>query len=282
MHCIAKHLWLTACLCGGTFFHHPSAARAQVEGPSAESVLLAIDSGVAASIVAELERSENLLCPRCVGPVRGLLGDERYEVRVAAAWWIAKRPQAAQAAADAAAAVAGDDSVAVRNAADVLGALGRPSAVAALANAVQRGSLSVEARVHAARALGAIGHPDANPALAQAMQDGSPELRRQAIASWMQIRTQVDAAPVVALIDDEDVTVRRKAAAVVGSLRDAVGRVALQARLANDEDAAVRRNAAWALGQIGDLQSRSTLEAAMNDGSGLVRLTARAALRALR
>jgi HEAT repeat protein len=271
---------LAATVFCGALNAHQTSARAQ--GATAESVTLAVESDVASSIIAELERSENLLCPRCVGPVLGLLGDDRYEVRVAAAWWIAKRPQRRQAASNAVAAVASNDSDTVRNAADVLGALGHPDAVAGLSAAVQRGGLSAEARVHAARALGAIGHPDANPALTAAMQDASPELRYEAIASWIQIRGQTDAAPVVGLVDDAEPMVRRKAAAAIGVLRDEVGRVALQSAVGHDEDAATRRNAAWALGRIGDGRSRDVLRAATDDPSGLVRVTARVALRYLR
>jgi len=257
-------------------------ASARAQGATAETVTQAVESDVASSIIAELERSENLLCPRCVGPVLGLLDDDRYEVRVAAAWWIAKRPQARQAGSNATSAVASNDSTTVRNAADVLGALGNPNAVAALSAAAQRGGLTVEARVHALRALGAIGHPNANPALGAVMQDASPELRYEAVSAWLGIRGQADAAPVIGLVDDADPMVRRKAAAAVGSLRDPEGRVALQSALGNDEDAAVRRNAAWALGRIADGRSRDVLQAATGDASGLVRLTARVALRALR
>ncbi len=280
MICAKKKVLAVAALCCGALWVQLPAARAQ--SATAESVIEAVDSGVASSIVAELERSENLLCPRCAGPVLGLLDDDRYEVRVAAAWWLAKRPQRRQAASAAMSSVAGNDSDAVRNAADVLGALDHPDAVSALSAAVQRAGLTVEARVHAARALGAIGHPDANPALVAAMQDASPELRYQAVASWVRIRGQADAAPVVDLVDDADATVRREAAAAIGLLRDEAGRIALQSALGHDEDAATRRNAAWALGRIGDGRSRDVLRAAADDPSGLVRITARVALRLLR
>jgi HEAT repeat protein len=44
----------------------------------------------------------------------------------------------------------------------------------------------------------------------------------------------------------------------------------------------VRRNAAWALGKLGQSASRDVLYAAQTDASGLVRMTAKAALAALR
>nr|MBA3817892.1 HEAT repeat domain-containing protein [Deltaproteobacteria bacterium] len=49
-----------------------------------------------------------------------------------------------------------------------------------------------------------------------------------------------------------------------------------------DTDAFVRRNAAWALGRLGDAASRSALTRATTDLSGLVRMTAKAALAQLR
>ena len=90
------------------------------------------------------------------------------------------------------------------------------------------------------------------------------------------------AEAAVALIDDGDARVRAKAAAVVGELREASGRTALEAQLASDPDPGVRRNAAWALGRIGDPASRAALEAAENDESSLVRMTAHAAKYQLR
>ena len=79
-----------------------------------------------------------------------------------------------------------------------------------------------------------------------------------------------------------DVQIQGKAAAVVGELRDADGRVALEQQLATDSDPVVRRNAAWALGRIGDEASRDVLTVAKDDPSSLVRLTARAAIYKLR
>ena len=114
------------------------------------------------------------------------------------------------------------------------------------------------------------------------MQDSNATVRLTAVNAWLEIRKQADAAPVVALVADSDVLVRRAAASVVGNFRDASARTALEDVLVNDADPAVRRNAAWALGRIGDAASRPALEAAVNDSSGLVRGVARAALAEVR
>ena len=65
-------------------------------------------------------------------------------------------------------------------------------------------------------------------------------------------------------------------------LRDAAGRVQLEALVVNDPDATVRRNAAWALGEIGQRASLAALEAASNDASPLVRGVAKASRQSLR
>ncbi len=262
-----------------------TAARAQ-SGPSStlrlESV---IDSTSGDAIVAEIERADALVCTECVPLIVPLLDDPRQNVREAAAWWIARRPQRKQTAAgNAYAAIHGGDTDAARNAADVLGVFLDRAAIPELADAYTvNGALEPEARAHIMAALGRIGHTDADPTLSAAMAtDTAPMVRAAAAAAWLEIRGQVDAAPVIALITDSDVAVRRTAAAVIGGLADGAGRVGLEARLADDADSAVRRNAAWALGQIGDRGSQAALEAALLDRSGLVRMTARLALRKVR
>jgi hypothetical protein len=77
-------------------------------------------------------------------------------------------------------------------------------------------------------------------------------------------------------------TVRAEAATVAGAMKAAAGRAALEALVVSDPSPSVRRNAAWALGKIGQAASRGALMKASGDESSLVRLTARAALAALR
>jgi len=257
--------------------------EAQADKSSHASIRAAIATDSPAAITGELEKAEHLWCGACIETVMALLDHPDYGVREVAAWWFTRRPaQEKQLAEGSIAALYGSDSVAARNGADVLGAFQRPSAIPALSDAVVRADLSAQARAAAAKALGLIAHIDANPALALAMQDTDATVRAAAVHSWVAIRKQQGAAPVVGLVGDAEVSVRREAAAVVGEFREAAARVELEARLASDPDSSVRRNAAWALGRIGDSASRSVLEEARYDESGLVRSVARAALSQLR
>ncbi len=252
-------------------------------GASARSVRRAIQSDVPSAIIGELEKAEYLWSAAVINDVMQLLDHGDYSVREVAAWWFARRPaQKKELAGSSLAYLLNDDSVKVRNAADVLGTFRDPNAIEGLSAAVLRTDIDADARVAVVRALGTIGHAAASPALATAMQDASAAVRVEAVNAWLEIRKQQDAAPVAALVNDDDALVRRAAASVVGNFRDSSGRVALETRLASDSDPAVRRNAAWALGRIGDPASRSALEAARTDESGLVRGVARAAVAELR
>ena len=250
------------------------ATRAEVAGT--------IRNGNADAIIAILEKAENMVSTtETIVLVEGLLGHQDYRVREVAAWWFARRPahmtrlsqQARQTLATA-------DSVAIRNAADMLGTFRHPRAVTLLSQTATRGDISAEARRAAVRALGTIGHPAGASALASAMSDADAGVRLQAVLSWAEIRRQDHAVPVVELLDDGDAAVRRAAAGVIGKYREASARVKLEATLADDPDALVRRNAAYALGRIGDRASREALAtAADSDESSLVRAYARHAHR---
>lgn len=252
-------------------------------GSSYSQVQNAINTHGAGAIISELERAERLICPACVAPVMKLLDDDDYSIREVAAWWISRRPaQKKQVTAMAVQRLATGNSIEVRNAADALGTFRHPQAIAPLAAAYQRSGLSDEARSHIMFALGTIGYITADDTLAAGMSDPSADVRMQAVSAWIQIRGQKDAAPAVALVNDPNTAIRRKAASAIGFLRDPAGRTALEAQVLNDPDPAVRRNAAWALGQIGDLASADVLQKATQDESSLVRATARVAKRALR
>ncbi len=257
--------------------------EARADTSSHAGIRAAIASDSPEAIAGELEAAEYLVCGGCIETVMALLDHPEYTVREVAAWWFTRRPaQEKELAEGSIAALYGSDSIAARNGADILGAFERSSAIPALSDAVVRTNLSAEARAAAAKALGLIAHLDANPALGLAMQDTDATVRAAAVHSWLNIRKQQGAAPVVGLVDDTDTAVRRGAAAVIGEFREATARTDLEARLASDQDVVVRRNAAWALGRIGDPASRAALEQARYDESGLVRSVARAALSALR
>jgi HEAT repeat protein len=252
-------------------------------GGSAARIRNAVQSGSVDAIVAEVERTERLVCAGCIDAVTDLLDHDRYEVREVAAWWFAKRPLlAADIKARSLDDLRGNDGRVVRNAADFLGTLRHKDAVPALAAAAARSDLGPDARRHVVRALGTIAHTSANPALTAAMRDADAGVRLAALVGWVDVRGQQGAAPAVGLVADSDATVRAKAAAVIGSLRDAGGRAALEAAVTSDTNPSVRRNAAWALGRIGDAASRTALQAAAQDASPLVASTAKAALQSLR
>lgn len=252
-------------------------------GSSSAEIDRAIRTNHPDAIIGELERAEYLWCGGCIDSVRGLLDHPEYAVREVAAWWFARRPyHKDQLSAESIATLESGDSIAVRNAADVLGTFRHPRAIPALSAVVTRMDLDPEARMASVRALGTIGHPAANPALAAAMGDPSAVVRATAVRAWFQIRGQSLATPVVPLLADTDTVVRRESAAVVGQFRDAEGRAALEDLVLNDPDPAVRRNAAWALGEIGDSASYDVLTQAMDDPSPLVRGTARVARGQLR
>ncbi len=252
-------------------------------GSSYSQVVTAINTNGPATIIAELERAERLVCPACVAPVMKLLDDDRYTVREVAAWWLARRPaQKKQVTEMSLQRLTSGSSVEVRNAADALGTFRHPQAIAPLAAAYGRSGLSDDARAHIMFALGTIGHISADDTLARGMADSSADVRLQAVSAWIEIRGQKNAAPAVALVSDANTEVRRKAAAAIGQFSDPAGRSALEAQVLNDPDPVVRRNAAWALGQIGDLASADVLQQATQDESSLVRATAKVAKRALR
>jgi HEAT repeat protein len=252
-------------------------------GGSAARIRNAEQSGSVDAILAEVERTERLVCGGCIDVVMDLLDHDRYEVREVAAWWFAKRPALAdQIKARSYDDLRGSDGRLVRNAADFLGNQRGHDSVAALAAAATRPDLSPEARRSVVRALGTIAHSSANPALTAAMADSDAGVRAAALDGWLRILGQRGAAPAVALVTDGDAGVRARAAAVIGNLREAGGRAALESVVATDSDPVVRRNAAWALGRIGNAGSRSVLDAASRDSSPLVRATAKAALRGLR
>jgi hypothetical protein len=252
-------------------------------GGSASRIRAAQQGGSVDAIIAEVERTEKLVCGSCIDVVMDLLDHDRYEVRQVAAWWFAKRPELArEVKARSYDDLRGGDARLIRNAADFLGTQRGKDAVSALATAAARRDITPEARAAVVRALGTIAHTSANAALTAAMADPDASVRAAALTGWQGVRGQQGAAPAVALVGDADAGVRARAAAVIGGLREASGRAALEAAVTSDADPAVRRNAAWALGRIGDAASRSALQAASSDSSPLVASTARAALRGLR
>jgi len=260
----------------------PSVALAG-KGGSAAQIKAAVASTSTDAIIAELERTESLICDECVQIVTGLTEDSRYEVREVAAWWFARRP----ALKDMLAAQFSDDlatggTLKVRNAADFLGGTKTYAALPQLRAAIHRGDLGSDAKLALVRAAGAIAHVRGNEVLSTAMADGDARVRGAAVTAWRDVLDQPSAQPIVALLADPDADVRARAATVVGGMTEQSARPALEAIVLHDPDSFARRNAAWALGQLGNAASRPALVQASADKSTLVRGAAKAALSSLR
>jgi HEAT repeat protein len=260
----------------------PSSALAGKGGSNA-LIKAAVASGSQDAIIAEVERTEGLMCSECVQTVTNLTEDSRFPVREVAAWWFAKRPaleklMAAQMIDDLKLA----DAWHVRNAADFLGAAVEYTALPALRVAITRSDLTTEAKLAIVRAVGYLGHIDGNGILQHAMADADPTVRAAAIVAWRDVLGQTSVAPVEPLLADSDANVRAHAATVVGAYGDPNARAALEQLVVADPSDVVRRNAAWALGKIGSIASRQALTTASADSSGLVRGVAKAALATLK
>lgn len=253
------------------------------KGGSAGQIRSAVASGSVDAIVAEIERAEALVCGECVPVMTDLLDHARYEVREAAGWWFAKRPalkkeMVAQMVSD----LGTQSGAQARNAADFLGAVRAVDQVNALSSAYDRNAGSMEVRFAIVRAAGAMSSRAGSGLLVKGLGDADPTVRALAASSWRKLRGQTEAAAVLPLLADGDAGVRAAAAATVGGLKDAAGRLALEGLVVNDADATVRRNAAWALGELGQRASLAALETASNDASPLVRGVAKAARSSLR
>lgn len=252
------------------------------KGGGAALIEAAVASGSQDAILAEVERSEGLICPECVQTVTNLIADSRFPVRKVAAWWFAKRPQlkelmVAQMVED----LSNGDAIHVRNAADFVGNVMEYTALPALRVAINRGGLTSDAKIAIVGAVGYMAHVNGNSILQTAMGDSDPTVRRAAVVAWRDILGQTSVTPVEPLLGDSDPGVRSVAATVVGAYADAGARSKLEQLVTTDTDSTVRRNAAWALGKIGSEASRQALTLASADQSGLVKNVARAALASL-
>jgi HEAT repeat protein len=253
------------------------------KGGSAAAIKAAVASGSQDSILAEVERTEGLMCAECIDTVTALTEDNRYPVREVAAWWFAKRPQLAALMA---AQMEDDlklDSIHVRNAADFLGAIKEYKALPQLRTAMLNGNLSSDAKLALVRAAGSMAHVGGNPILEAGMTDSDAGVRAAAIDAWRDVIHQDGNIGVVeARLADSDSQVRAHAATVVGAKHDMNARTTLEQLVVNDADPYVRRNAAYALGKLGSKDSAAALTLASGDASGLVKNVAKAALSALK
>jgi len=253
------------------------------KGGSAAAIKTAVASGSQDSIIAEVERTEGLMCQECIDSVTALTEDSRYPVREVAAWWFGKRPQLAALMT---AQMEDDlklDSVHVRNAADFLGTIKEYKALPLLRTAMLNGGLNADAKLALVRAAGVMAHVGGNPILEAGMTDTDAGVRAAAIDAWRDVLHQDgNIAVIEARLGDSDAQVRAHAATVVGAKHDINARTTLEQLVVSDADPYVRRNAAYALGKLGSKDSAAALTIASGDSSGLVKNVAKAALSSLK
>lgn len=254
------------------------------KGSSYQSIRNAISSNNRDTILAELERAEKLPCGPCIDLVVPLIDHDDVAVRDVAAWWLSKRAIRDSVRDQMFERLQGSDSIAARNAAEVLGRFMHPDALMPLELAIHDDSLSEEARAAAATAIATIGDFRGKAVLEAAITSESAAVREASARALRGIRGNVDAVVVVELLDDEEESVVREAVLTVGALRESSGVGALSDVVRdNTLSASVRRDAAWALGKIGDGAARDVLTSVERDDSSmLVRGAARAALQSLR
>lgn len=250
-------------------------------GSSPQAVQRAIASGSPDAIKSELERAEHLVCISCVDMVKPLIDNQDQGIRQVAAWWLARRGVARNIRVEMTNRLAQGDSIAARNAADVLGEFHTPSSIPALSAAMVNPAFTSEARAHMAQALGRISRPAVVAPLTSVLAGTDGVVKVAAMQALQSIAGLRDGSAVAPLLVDGDVTVRAEAARTLGTFHDANGTAALVTALQNDSSPVVRKNAAWALGEI---RANTTVagpalqEAAANDTSPFVRSLAAAAL----
>ena len=250
-------------------------------GASPKLIQSAIASGSADAIKAELERAETLPCGGCVDLVMPLVDNQDPSIRQVAAWFLVRRGIATQVQQQMFARLTDVDSVAARNAADVLGEMQKPSSIAALSTALVNNTFNAEARAHIALALGTIGELRAQTALQGALTSQDPEVRAASLQALRMLRGWNNAQVAVPLLTDGNESVRIQAIYTLGVLRSNASIDGLVSLLQNDSSVNVRKKAAWALGNIGSAAASAApalLQASQSDASPLVRSLAAAAL----
>ncbi len=253
------------------------------KGGSANLIKQAVASGSQDAIIAEVERTEGLMCEECIQTVTNLTEDNRFAVREVAAWWFAKRPQLAHLMAEQMNEDLKGDALHVRNAADFLGAIKELKSLPNLRTAMASGNLTSDAKLALVRAAGYMAHVGGNPILEAGMIDADPSVRTLAVDAWRDVIHQTGSITVIEnRLTDSDATVRAHAATVAGAVHDMGSRMQLENLVVNDSDSTVRRNAAYALGKLGAAESRGALTTASADKSGLVKNVAKAALASLK
>lgn len=137
-----------------------------------------------------------------------------------------------------------------------------------------------EVRRAAAEALGQIGEPMAIAALVQALDDQDGGVQEAALEALGNFERGVPAAPIRRMLGAENGDVRQQAVQMLGEMRDRESASAI-ARLVGDRDADVRQSAIQALSELGDPGSAAAVAAGLQDGDPEVRQAAIEAMRQL-
>jgi hypothetical protein len=219
-------------------------------GGSYAAIKQAVDANSIDAIQAELERAEHLVCAGCTDLVVPLIDHSSYRVRQAAAWWLARRGVSHQVYVQMLNRLAQPDSVAARNAADVLGEFRAASAIPALSAALTNPIYSGEARAAMAHALGQIGRNDVATPLTAALADSDPFVKAASLQALREVDGFHDGMVAVALLKDPDAVVRGEASTTIGVMHTQAASAALVGAL-SDPEVLVRKKAAWALGNVG-------------------------------
>jgi HEAT repeat protein/beta-lactamase regulating signal transducer with metallopeptidase domain len=175
----------------------------------------------------------------------------------------------------------GDANASVRiAAANSLGQLGDPRAIAALAKAL-REDTDARVREAAAYALGQIDDPRAVPHLLAALKtERAPNVREKIVSALHEIDDPSAVAGVIAVLKDPSVAVRRAAVHALGEFEDASAVSALL-DMVKDEDAEVRKYTAEALGSLESPSAIEPLAQLARDPDKDVRISALSALGSL-
>lgn len=195
-----------------------------------------------------------------------------------------------------------DANAAVRvAAANSLGSLGDPRAIAALAKALREDADARvrEAAAHAlgeiddsravapllealkservakvrekiVHALGEIDDPAAVAGISTVVKDPSVNVRREAVWALGELEDQAAVPALLTMVRDDDAEVRKHTAEALGQLKSIASLDALTT-LTRDEDADVRVQAINALGQLEDMRTLAPLVAALRDPNPDVR-----------
>jgi HEAT repeat protein len=250
-------------------------------GGSPQAIRTAIAADSVDAIQAELERAEHLVCAGCTDMVLPLVDHLNYRVRQAAAWWLARRGTSRQVFVAMLTRLSQPDSLAARNAADVLGEFHAASAIPALSAALTNPIYSGEARAAMAHALGQIGTHEAAAPLTQALTDDSPLVKAASLQALRDVEGFHDGMVAVPLVSDADAVVRGEAATTIGVMRTQAAASALVKALASDPEVLVRKKAAWSLGNIGaptSVAGPALQTAATSDPNPFVRSLAQVAI----